>query len=356
MWSIVAFTVFEQALLGSVIFWMPSWESKGRFFGRRTGSELGKEITLSQWRWSVATITLVSILGSATGGWIAIDYADAYDHAGMTLWIGSSILHPIGLALAWLILHRKHHPTEPAPVNMNRRQAYIRREPDPAKTLKRFLLFAPLLCIVVSMAYLALRWDHIPERYPVHWNIRGEVDAWNSPTLGTFVRIPLFAMAVWSTFLILLKLNMFDYMPPRRKLGFELLILAVVWAIVPALCLTYILLPFVGHETPGVLILLHVLSPMVVVVVFLPIWLRVSARLPEDPPPTPAEIDRDDYRYWRWGGLFYCNPDDPAQWVEKRLGVGATPNMAHFQGKAIAAVSIVILVASVGWLILCVIR
>ena len=31
---------------------------------------------------------------------------------------------------------------------------------------------------------------------------------------------------------------------------------------------------------------------------------------------------------YRWG-LFYANPDDPAIWVPKRLGLGWTLNFAH---------------------------
>jgi uncharacterized membrane protein len=35
-----------------------------------------------------------------------------------------------------------------------------------------------------------------------------------------------------------------------------------------------------------------------------------------------------DPRIYRWG-LFYVNPDDPAIWVPKRLGLGWTLNFAH---------------------------
>jgi len=38
-------------------------------------------------------------------------------------------------------------------------------------------------------------------------------------------------------------------------------------------------------------------------------------------------VDRSDPRFWR-AGVFYCNPDDPDLWVERRWGVGLTLNYA----------------------------
>lgn len=37
----------------------------------------------------------------------------------------------------------------------------------------------PLLLIVaVPFVYLALQWNQLPDRVPLHWNIRGEIDRW----------------------------------------------------------------------------------------------------------------------------------------------------------------------------------
>jgi uncharacterized membrane protein len=38
--------------------------------------------------------------------------------------------------------------------------------------------------------------------------------------------------------------------------------------------------------------------------------------------------DRTPDACWKWGVIYY-NPDDPALMVEKRFGIGWTPNLAH---------------------------
>ena len=38
--------------------------------------------------------------------------------------------------------------------------------------------------------------------------------------------------------------------------------------------------------------------------------------------------DSTEDTYWKWG-QFYCNPSDPALFVEKRVGIGWTFNYGH---------------------------
>ncbi|MCF7886244.1 MAG: DUF5808 domain-containing protein [Candidatus Marinimicrobia bacterium] len=51
--------------------------------------------------------------------------------------------------------------------------------------------------------------------------------------------------------------------------------------------------------------------------------------------------DMDDDKHWKFG-IFYYNPEDPAMFVEKRMGVGWTFNFANI--KALLLVSIVVLI------------
>jgi hypothetical protein len=53
--------------------------------------------------------------------------------------------------------------------------------------------------------------------------------------------------------------------------------------------------------------------------------LAAAGRSPTDAP----QGDRTEDKYWKCGGMFYYNPDDPAIWVEKRMGIGWTTNMAR---------------------------
>jgi len=57
------------------------------------------------------------------------------------------------------------------------------------------------------------------------------------------------------------------------------------------------------------------------------------------------EVYEDDDLCWFWGGMFYHNPNDSRAWVEKRIGVGMTVNMATIVGKVTIGVVGVVLVA-----------
>jgi uncharacterized membrane protein len=52
-----------------------------------------------------------------------------------------------------------------------------------------------------------------------------------------------------------------------------------------------------------------------------------TRRVSEAPVTTPVGDRTSDAR-WKWG-IFYVNPDDPAIFVEKRFGIGYTPNLAN---------------------------
>jgi uncharacterized membrane protein len=60
-------------------------------------------------------------------------------------------------------------------------------------------------------------------------------------------------------------------------------------------------------------------------------------------PSDRGEINHDEDRYWKLG-QFYCNPKDPAIFVEKRFGVGYTVNIAS-PGGWIALAGLLILIA-----------
>lgn len=53
-----------------------------------------------------------------------------------------------------------------------------------------------------------------------------------------------------------------------------------------------------------------------------------SSRGPEAATAGSPIGDRTDDRFWKWG-VFYFNRDDPATWVEKRIGIGYTFNFAR---------------------------
>ena len=92
------------------------------------------------------------------------------------------------------------------------------------------------------------------------------------------------------------------------------------------------------------LLIWGLLIVLVIVMLWHPQRSQRKANMPTDQDQT-SEIFRDDDRYWN-GGFFYSNPDDPALFVEKRYGLGWTPNFGHPQAK------LFLIATSVGILIL----
>lgn len=60
----------------------------------------------------------------------------------------------------------------------------------------RWIADATCAVLVLGMfLYGALAWSSAPERFPMHWNIRGEIDRWGGRFEGLFA-LPLIALAV----------------------------------------------------------------------------------------------------------------------------------------------------------------
>ena len=69
--------------------------------------------------------------------------------------------------------------------------------------LEAFLLVAPLVA-------LAILWNDIPERVPIHWNLRGEINRWTTKTHG------MLAMPLASGVIVLL-LHVLPRLDPKLR-------------------------------------------------------------------------------------------------------------------------------------------
>jgi uncharacterized membrane protein len=66
--------------------------------------------------------------------------------------------------------------------------------------------------ILIPLAYLAWAWNDLPERVPVHFNLKGDADGWAGKTALIFIVLGITALLN----LILLAL---PYIDPKRKLA-----------------------------------------------------------------------------------------------------------------------------------------
>ncbi|MFD2248299.1 SdpI family protein [Pontibacter ruber] len=67
--------------------------------------------------------------------------------------------------------------------------------------------------ILVPLAYLALSWNELPERVPVHFNVQGEADGWAGKT-------SLIGIVFLTTVVMNLLLLLIPKIDPKRKLAY----------------------------------------------------------------------------------------------------------------------------------------
>jgi len=194
----------------------------------------------------------------------------------------------------------------------------------------------PFAILAGTAAYLYLRWDAIPARFPVHWGINGQPDAWSLRTpLGVYTPLLLAALIVFGISITsyLLRHNARALPAPGSrpiaqdfptKIAIFLRIIEFFLAMVFSLVA---LLPLIGNLP--LLIVTVAAFPMILVLIA---WLA-KGRAPYEghawlTGPGLSLGDGTLDKYWKLG-IFYFNPDDAALFVERRFGLGYTVNFAH---------------------------
>ncbi|GAA2151291.1 DUF5808 domain-containing protein [Kitasatospora kazusensis] len=206
-----------------------------------------------------------------------------------------------------------------------------------------------LLVLVVTAVTGVVRYPSMPDRLPTHYQGAGTADHFAAKTLGSAFA-PVVAQAALTAILLLLMWLTFrsraDLDPARpaatayqhrRFLGrmavamlllaacIDLTLLAAAWQIWHGdrtLSLTPLLVPALAGA--GLVIGTAVLSGQNGGRIPVPEGVTNGTAAPDT-----GAVHHDDDRYWRAGGLFYANRQDPALLVPKRFGIGWTVNLGN---------------------------
>ena len=207
----------------------------------------------------------------------------------------------------------------------------------------------------LSALYLRSNWDRIPERFPIHWGMNGQANGWASRSFqGVFGMLVLgaitllFVESIW--FLCTIG------MPRRgtaakgsRSGGLAWLAQAMGWLVLGIEYFIATMIAVLGgylpvHARAGEMprsMLIFIVGSVILSFVGIGLFsawvmkrtveMRKAEKLAAagDSPTDAPQGDRTEDKYWKCGGTFYYNPDDPAIWVEKRMGIGWTTNMAR---------------------------
>ena len=238
----------------------------------------------------------------------------------------------VGPLIAFIAAHKRVQPH--AVVGATVREAVLENRATrlPGGWIAQLGPFAILLAAAV---YLYLHWDEIPARFPVHWGIDGQPNGWSVRTpLGVYAPIlmgALLSAGMGATASGILHSSRGAPVSGSRSLKQDFSHRVAAFMLVIeyflALCFSFAgLLPLAG-ATP-LLVATFLMLPALLLLIP---WLNKGRGSFENGPPTLTTAPAGDGtldRYWKLG-VFYCNPDDAALFVERRFGVGYTVNFGH---------------------------
>ncbi len=187
--------------------------------------------------------------------------------------------------------------------------------------------FAPPFVLLAATAlYLRANWNRIPETFPVHFDLNGNPNGWSHRTVpGVFGALMLGALIVVFITALYIVMDLGSRHATRRS--------AMVAALAAPCYLIAVLFSFTG-----LLALFHIPAWVLLALFlgFFAIYVLLMAHVLAKPSDNPPEVTPDRC----WHGSFYYNPDDPALFVEARMGgFGYTANFGRPLSWVLAALA-----------------
>ncbi|GHO87329.1 DUF1648 domain-containing protein [Dictyobacter formicarum] len=223
-------------------------------------------------------------------------------------------------------------------------------------------LLPSLLILIAIISIGILRYPALPAMIPTHFGADGQPNQWTDKAMALWT-LPLPVILVTG-----LLYTLAYYLPHTRqqldpanpeadlerqrllRQGTSKLLLVIATTTNLIFLFTALLVFGVLPSSSSVTIVPVVTAIMVLVLAGTIIYLtrlmanqNQSQRTQLDP--NKKFVARDDDRYWI-GGILYYNPEDPALWVEKRMGLGWTINFGNPMGKIIAVAFVLIIIIS----------
>jgi uncharacterized membrane protein len=194
-----------------------------------------------------------------------------------------------------------------------------------------WLRWLPCLVLLLATVIVLLVWDHVPERWPVHWGLHGRPDRWaRKASLDIFFPIGL------GIFLCGLMEGIATLILAYPRAGKEQRVTPAAARAIAGLTAEFtrlIALALAGIFA-GLALVLPLWQPARSGRIVLGVLLMLG-----------SAIAGAMWRLWRgaqalqarglfaglegWNGMIYRNPQDPRLWVPKLTGFGSTLNFAH---------------------------
>ena len=208
-----------------------------------------------------------------------------------------------------------------------------------------FLILTPVLALVYF-------YPQLPESIPSHWNFAGQPDRWVTRSWSKIALFP--ALALWLHSSLFVVKNSFlqtrialpaqktaDYFALKEKsLHLSLrfidalrLLVGVVLAIVPLNIIISAISAYKFLEPFSAIALWTCAAATIITTIFfIARVMQINSKL-DDVVGASEIFSASSDAGWIGGGAIYYNPNDPALFVEKKIGIGNTINFANKQAK-----------------------
>jgi uncharacterized membrane protein len=311
-------TLFHFVIVGVLFQFIPVITRPGIFFSATVEPDFprsseGRRI-LRSYRLQVGLWSLLGI-GAAV---VLLPQGLIRDH--VRGFVAAQLLPLFGLLAAFIVtywlkfreVHSKYGTRAPEV-----RQAELSAMPQ-RESFGLAIALPPFLAMAATGLCLYLVWDQLPNPYPVHYGLQGAPDRWanrdwfsvcGSLLIGAGLNLFLLGLA-W--LIARLSRNTVMRYVTVRLLQFMLYPLTLTMILVSLLPLWH---------SPVWLTPVVMLASIAALILWA--YRKISSRGVQDATPEPLNDS-----YWK-AGMFYYNPDDPAIFVAKRVGIGYTINFAN---------------------------
>lgn len=207
------------------------------------------------------------------------------------------------------------------------------------------LQLANVLLVLVPSAAFAWMLSRLPDQIPVQFDINGNASRFTNPhELWSLAAMLVFdVLLMWTVIWAATKERWampdqgaeryFELQMERRSAMVRMIELVII-AVNSAMVVVWLAVPiaaFPGFESvlaPAVIVtvILSTIGALAPIGMFLPRMMKVQDEIRAI---AGTEVLGTREAGWRWGGMVYYEPDDPALFVPKRVGIGQTLNMAR---------------------------
>ncbi|WP_010631787.1 DUF1648 domain-containing protein [Sporolactobacillus vineae] len=189
--------------------------------------------------------------------------------------------------------------------------------------LSWLLILLPLMIATFIVAILG--YPYMPSSIPTHFGLTGP-DHW-APKSWMTVLSPVFFELMLAVLVLFIRRAPASVKgnpkaaPDYARFRKLMTLLMIVTGLITELIFLVIVISFI-HPVSQI----WLIAPTIAVIILLPVMMLIYFRFARSK--TPSGPILDDDAKWLWG-QFYFNRSDPSLFVEKRVGIGYTINMAR---------------------------